>query len=123
MLAGLASVLQGALNILYEDASLLIPGASVSDGQGGTIPGAPTEYEARASVTAYKQEMYASGRIPLSHRQAFVISDVQPVRDSRIMFADSGEVWQVVASDRDPARAVWICQVHQDGSAPSDEPS
>jgi hypothetical protein len=103
----------------FRDAVLSLPGARVSDGQGGYIPGPPTEHACKALVTEY-DALRRPSDVPATDRKVLVLGatiegSAVPVVGAKITAPDPlkgglAGTFEVIALGGDPAAAVFELQ-------------
>lgn len=111
ILDDLPGVMAEALDDVFRDGILKVPGTRTSDGQGGWINGDPVEYPCKALVDDYSDMRRVSAGIPANDRKIIILSanlDVEP-QVGHTLNAE-GRDWQIVALARDPAKATWEAQ-------------
>lgn len=104
----------------FEDGVLSIPGAQVSDGQGGYTPGPPTSHPCKALVTDYSDFRRASLGIPGTDRLILVLggslpAGVIPAKGHKITAPDPAKglapsTFDIIAKTGDPAAALYELQ-------------
>ena len=104
----------------FEDGTLIVPGAQVSDGQGGFISGPPTSHPCKALVADYDVYRRASLGIPGSDRLVLVLggslpAGVIPAKGHKITAPDPEKglalsTFDVIAKTGDPAAALYELQ-------------
>lgn len=95
----------------FEDGTLIVPGAQVSDGQGGYVSGPPTSHPCKALVDDYSDMRRATSGIPANDRKIIILAAslaVQPAVGHAIRAEDRD--WQIISLSRDPAAATWEVQ-------------
>lgn len=100
-----------ALSDDFRAATLKVPGAAVSDGEGGFTYGSPTEYACRALVDDFSDYRRQASGIPANDRKIIILAhglivDPKPGHTLTI----EGRDWQVIDVARDPARATFEVQ-------------
>lgn len=111
ILDDLPDVIAEALDDVFRDAVLLIPGSQISDGQGGFKPGPAVEYPCKALVDDYSDMRRTTAGIPGNDRKIIILAAsvaTSPAVGHAIR-AD-GRDWQIISLSRDPAAATWECQ-------------
>lgn len=111
ILDDLPDVIAEALDEVFRNATLKVPGAQVSDGQGGYISGPPVEYPCKALVDDYSDFRRSALGIPSNDRKIIILAAsvaVSPAVGHAIRAV--GRDWQIVSLSRDPAAATWECQ-------------
>ena len=109
------AIVNGALgSLVYRDATLKVPGTPTSDGQGGTIPGTPTERACKALVDDYSDYRRQALGIPANDRKIIVLAasvaaGAVPAVGHTINA--EGRDWLIVSVTRDPASATYELQV------------
>lgn len=109
----LPDVIADALDDVFRDATLKIPGTATSDGQGGWTTGTPTERACKALVDDYSDFRRQSLGIPANDRKIIVLaasiaSGAVPAVGHTINA--EGRDWLIVAMTRDPAKATYELQ-------------
>ncbi|WP_313004294.1 hypothetical protein [Brevundimonas sp.] len=104
----------------FEDGVLIVPGAQVSDGQGGFVTGSPTSHDCKALVTDYDDFRRASLGIPGTDRLVLVLggslpTGVIPAKGHKITAPDPAKglapsTFDVIAKTGDPAAALYELQ-------------
>lgn len=108
------AIVNGALGTLvFSDGTLKVPGTATSDGQGGFIPGTPTEKACKVLVDDFSDYRRQTLGIPANDRKIIVLAasiadDAVPAVGYTITAA--GRDWSVVAVSRDPAAATYELQ-------------
>lgn len=111
ILDDLPEAIAEALDDVFRDGVLKVPGEPTSDGQGGWIPGAPTSYPCKALVDDYSDMRRATAGIPAHDRKIIILAaslSVAPAVGHTINA--EGRDWQIIALSRDPAKATWEVQ-------------
>lgn len=111
ILDDLPEVIAEALEDVFRPAALLVPGAKISDGQGGFKSGQPVEYPCKALVDDYSDMRRATAGIPTNDRKIIILAasvSVPPAVGHAIR-AESRD-WQIISLSRDPAGATWEVQ-------------
>lgn len=104
----------------FEDGVLIVPGAQVSDGQGGYVTGPPTSHDCKALVSDYSDFRRASLGIPGTDRLVLVLggslpAGVIPAKGHRVTAPDPAKglapsTFEVIAKTGDPAAALYELQ-------------
>lgn len=104
----------------FEDGVLIVPGAQVSDGQGGYVTGPPTSHPCKALVTDYSDFRRASLGIPGTDRLVLVLggsfpAGIIPAKGHKITAPDPSKglapsTFDVIAKTGDPAAALYELQ-------------
>ena len=104
----------------FEDGTLTVPGAKVSNGQGGFTTGSPTDHPCKALVTRYSDYRRQALGIPATDRQVLVLgaslpAGVIPAKGCKITAPDPAKglaltTFEVIAIDGDPASALYRLQ-------------
>lgn len=107
----LPDVIAEALDDVFRPAVLLIPGAQVSDGQGGYTSGPPVEHLCKALVEDYSDFRRSALGIPANDRKIIILaaSVAAPPAVGHTIRAE-GRDWQIITLSRDPAAATWEVQ-------------
>lgn len=111
ILDDLPDAIAEALDDVFRDAVLLVPGAQVTDGQGGYTSGPPTEHPCKALVDDYSDMRRSSRGIPANDRKIIILAatlTVSPALGQSIRA--EGRDWSIIALSRDPAAATWEVQ-------------
>lgn len=107
----IAEEIHDALAADFRDATLKVPGAATSDGQGGFTYGSPTEHACKAIVDQYSAFRRQADGIPANDRRIIVLGHgltVDPKPGHTI--TAEGRDWSVIDVSRDPAGASWELQ-------------
>lgn len=104
----------------FEDGVLIVPGAQVSDGQGGYVTGPPTSHTCKALVADYDVYRRASLGIPGTDRLVLVLggslpAGVIPAKGHKITAPNPAKgltpsTFDVIAKTGDPAAALYELQ-------------
>lgn len=104
----------------FEDGVLIVPGAQVSDGQGGYVSGPPTSHHCKALVADYDVYRRASLGIPGSDRLVLVLggslpAGIIPAKGHKITAPDPAKglapsTFDVISKTGDPAAALYELQ-------------
>lgn len=104
----------------FEDGFLIVPGAQVSDGQGGYVSGPPTSHPCKALVTDYDDSRRASLGIPATDRLVLILggslpAGVIPAKGHKVTAPDPAKglapsTFDVIAKTGDPAAALYELQ-------------
>lgn len=104
----------------FEDGTLTVPGAKVSDGQGGFKTGPTTTYPCKVLLTDYSDYRRQSLGIPATDRQVLVLgaslpAGVIPAKGHKITAPDPAKgllptTFDVIAKTGDPAAALFKLQ-------------
>lgn len=107
----LPDILAEALDDVFRDGVLKVPGTRTSDGQGGWINGDPVEHSCKALVDDYSDMRRASAGIPANDRRIIILASTLGAEPQvgHTIHAE-GRDWQIVALGRDPAGATWEAQ-------------
>lgn len=100
-----------ALNDVFRDGVLKVPGAPTSDGQGGWVPGNPTSHPCKALVDDYSDFRRSASGIPAHDRKIIILAATLAVSPSvgHTIHVESRD-WQIINLSRDPAAATWEAQ-------------
>jgi len=115
ILDGLPAEIAEALDDVFRDATLKVPSAQVSDGQGGYTSGPPTDHPCKALVDDYSDFRRLSTGIPANDRKIIILAaslsaGVAPAVGHTV--SAEGRNWQIVSLSRDPAGATYEVQGH-----------
>lgn len=104
----------------FEDGVLIVPGERTSDGQGGWVPGSPTNHACKALITDYSDYRRISLGIPATDRQVLVLgkslpTGIVPAKGHQITAPDPSNggtmrTFDVIAKTGDPASALYKLQ-------------
>lgn len=120
ILDDLPDVIAEALDDVFRDGVLKVPGEPTSDGQGGWIPGAPTSYACKALVADASDFRRIALGFPAEDRLVLVLSatvegGAVPKKGDKIFAADplhgfAIREFDVIKRHTDPAAAVYELQ-------------
>ena len=118
ILDGIAEEALAAFGDDFRDATLLVPTAGTADGQGGNIPGAPSEHPCKAIVTDPSDYRRIALGIPATDRLVLVLGaslSVVPLKGHSITAPDplNGNAlttFLIIARKADPAGALYKLQ-------------
>lgn len=120
ILDDLPDVIAEALDDVFRDGVLKVPGAPTSDGQGGWIPGAPTSHPCKALVADASDFRRIALGFPAEDRLVLVLSTTVeggavPKKGDKIFAADplhgfALREFDVIKRHTDPAAAVYELQ-------------
>jgi len=111
ILDDLPDAIAEALDDVFRDGVLKVPGGWDSDGQGGQLPRDPVEHTCKALVDDYSDMRRATAGIPAHDRKIIILAaslSVAPAVGHTINA--EGRDWQIIALSRDPAKATWEAQ-------------
>lgn len=111
ILDDLPDVIAEALGDVFRPAILKVPGAQVSDGQGGWTAGPPDEHSCKALVDDYSDFRRSALGIPGKDRKIIILAAsvaVSPAVGHTIRA--EGRDWSIISLTRDPAAATWEVQ-------------
>lgn len=100
-----------ALDDVFRDAELIVPGGRVSDGQGGWINTQAARYPCKALVDDYSDYRRLASGIPANDRKIIVLAHGLPVEPKVGQKINAeGRDWQIIGLGRDPAAATFELQ-------------
>lgn len=109
----LPDIIADALGDEFKAATLSVPGAPYSDGQGGFITSAPASHGCKALVADYSQYRRASEGIPANDRNIIILGATLPdgvIPAPGQSITVESRAWQIIAVTRDPAAATYELQ-------------
>lgn len=111
ILDDLPDAIAEALDDVFHDGVLKVPGQRLPDGQGGWSDWSTLSHACKALVDDYSDMRRVTAGIPAHDRKIIILAaslSVAPAVGHTI--TAEGRDWQIIALSRDPAGATWEVQ-------------